>query len=84
MNKGGKKGVADNKKHRSTLKANPMKPTNHESKDSDPEEANTLFNFIDKTYQANLGKLTAGVSPAAIETAYFSWIAQSSHNLQEP
>lgn len=36
----------------------------------------SVFRFTDKLYQANLGKLTAGVSPAALETAYFSWVAQ--------
>lgn len=40
------------------------------------EKTDTIFKYMDKTYQANLGKLTAGVSPAALGTAYFSWIAQ--------
>lgn len=45
-------------------------------KDCDLQESDTIFSFIDKSYQANLGKLTAGISPAALETAYFSWMAQ--------
>ncbi len=49
---------------------------NQDCKDCDPEDTDTLFSFLDKTYQANLGKLTAGVSPAALSTAYYSWIAQ--------
>lgn len=49
---------------------------NEEHKDSSPQESDSVFSYIDKSYQANLGKFTAGVSPAAIETAYFSWIAQ--------
>ena len=40
----------------------------------------TIFSDIDKYYQANLGKLTLGISPAALETAYFSWIAQLSQS----
>ncbi len=42
----------------------------------DPLETDSVFRFTDKFYQANLGKLTAGISPAALETAYFSWVAQ--------
>lgn len=44
-----------------------------EGYDSEPD---TLFSYMDRTYQANLGKLTAGISPAAISTAYYSWGAQ--------
>lgn len=39
-------------------------------------KSETLFDFMDKTYQANLGKITSGISPAAILTAYYSWGAQ--------
>lgn len=42
----------------------------------DPPESDSFFRFLDKSYQANLGKFTAGVSPAALATSYFSWIAQ--------
>jgi polyhydroxyalkanoate synthase len=45
-------------------------------KKNEPPETDSLFRFMDKFYQANLGKLTAGVSPAALATSYFSWIAQ--------
>ncbi len=45
-------------------------------KDCDPEEKNTLFNFINKSFQSNLGKWTVGISPAALGTAYFSWMSQ--------
>lgn len=49
----------------------------HSAADKDqPVETDSLFRFMDKFYQANLGKLTAGISPAAIETSYFSWLAQ--------
>jgi len=44
--------------------------------DCDPEETNNIFNLIDKFYQANLGKLTASISPASIGISYFSWMAQ--------
>lgn len=36
----------------------------------------SFFRFLDRYYQANLAKLTAGMSPAALETSYFSWVAQ--------
>lgn len=41
-----------------------------------PPETDSVFRFMDKFYQANLGKLTAGISPAALQSSYFSWIAQ--------
>ncbi len=43
---------------------------------NEPPETDSLFRFMDKLYQANLGKITAGVSPAALGTSYFSWMAQ--------
>ncbi|BCA94524.1 PHA synthase [Legionella antarctica] len=39
-------------------------------------ESDSLFRFMDKLYQANLGKITAGVSPAALGASYFSWMSQ--------
>ena len=39
-------------------------------------EIDTVFRIMDKLYQAKLGKFTAGVSPAALVTAHFTWIAQ--------
>lgn len=47
-----------------------------ECKDCDPQEMGDIFNFIDKIYQAQLAKFTAGISPAALATANFSWGAQ--------
>lgn len=41
-----------------------------------PEEPENFFNIFDKVFQANLAKMTAGVSPAALATAYFSWASQ--------
>ncbi|MBN9231231.1 MAG: PHA synthase [Legionella sp. 40-6] len=46
------------------------------SKDFDAHEPNDIFDFINKTFQANLGKYTAGLSPAALCSASFSWGAQ--------
>ncbi|CDZ77835.1 Poly-beta-hydroxybutyrate polymerase [Legionella massiliensis] len=40
---------------------------------TNPDE---FFDFIDRYYQANLAKLTAGMSPAAFGTAYYSWLSQ--------
>lgn len=52
------------------------KSIHHTSKENDPIETNDIFNLLDKYYQANLGKLTASVSPAAVSTSYFAWGAQ--------
>ncbi len=35
-----------------------------------------LFTFLDKFFQANLAKVTAGISPAALTSAYCSWLSQ--------
>src|SRR3989338_1520949 len=35
-----------------------------------------FFNFLTTLFQANLGKTTAGISPAAVHTAFFSWLVQ--------
>ncbi|RUR10716.1 alpha/beta fold hydrolase [Legionella septentrionalis] len=42
----------------------------------DSKEPEEFFNFMDRLFQAYLAKGTAGISPAAIATAYFSWLAQ--------
>ncbi len=34
------------------------------------------FDLIDKSYQAQLGHITSGISPAAMMTVYCSWLAQ--------
>ncbi len=39
-------------------------------------EQNNFFNFMDRWSQAQLAKMTAGISPAAVRTAYFSWASQ--------
>lgn len=39
-----------------------------------------FFNFVDTLFQANLAKMTAGISPAALATAYFAWLAQLSQS----
>jgi polyhydroxyalkanoate synthase len=42
------------------------------------DEANSenFFKFFDQLFQANLAKMTLGISPAALGTAYYSWLAQ--------
>ncbi len=40
------------------------------------EELRYFFNIFNKTYQANLGKVSMGMSPAAIGTAYSAWMWQ--------
>jgi len=34
------------------------------------------FDVMDKAFQAQLGQYTSGISPAALSTAYFSWLSQ--------
>lgn len=43
---------------------------------SGTETPETVFNNLDRFFQANLAKLTAGISPAALGTAYYSWLSQ--------
>ena len=40
------------------------------------KEYTDFFNLVDKLYQANLAKMTLGISPAGMRTAWFSWISQ--------
>ena len=42
----------------------------------DKKNATKYFNFLDKFFQANLARLTAGISPAEVYINYFSWITQ--------
>jgi polyhydroxyalkanoate synthase subunit PhaC len=42
--------------------------------DHEQTETNNVFDLIDKYYQANLGKVTASISPAAIATSYLNLI----------
>ncbi|MBL7480441.1 PHA/PHB synthase family protein [Legionella bononiensis] len=51
-------------------------PNQQQDTNGDSNEQDTIFSIIDKLYQAKLGKLTAGISPAALLTAHYSWIAQ--------
>lgn len=39
-----------------------------------------LFNFLDRFFQANLAKFTAGISPATLASAYCSWLTQLAIN----
>lgn len=51
-------------------------PESNKKKEEPGSEEDSFFRFLDRYYQANLAKLTAGMSPAALETSYFSWVAQ--------
>jgi polyhydroxyalkanoate synthase len=42
----------------------------------DLETRDNIFDFIDQFFQANLGKLTAGLNPSTFSTAYFAWLLQ--------
>lgn len=44
----------------------------------DSEIIDELFTCIDRLFQANVAKFTAGISPAALATSWFSWMAQLS------
>jgi polyhydroxyalkanoate synthase len=39
-------------------------------------ELTFFFDFLNKLFQANLAKITLGVSPAELSSAYVSWLAQ--------
>ena len=66
----------EKKKPQPRTKNKKIRPSHSEEKKSEHEDPDSLFKFIDRTYQANLAKLTGGVSPSTVETAYFSWVAQ--------
>lgn len=38
--------------------------------------ANSFFDFLNKFYQAKLGQLTHGISPASVMSPYFAWGSQ--------
>lgn len=42
----------------------------------DPIIIDELFKSVDRIFQANVAKFTAGISPAAVATSWFSWGAQ--------
>lgn len=46
------------------------------SDDIDLNKPADFFCLIDKSFQANLGKVTGGISPAALITVFFSWFSQ--------
>ncbi|WP_392536716.1 PHA/PHB synthase family protein [Legionella sp. 227] len=43
---------------------------------TDSDELTHFFSFLTQFFQANLGKVTAGMSPAALRIAFFSWLVQ--------
>lgn len=53
---------------------------------AESQKAHHFFEFLNRFYQANLAKMTLGISPAALSTAYYSWftqLAQSPGTLME-
>lgn len=72
MNNTEKKPTTRTKKAKDESK----KPGANQAQENKAPETDSLFRFMDKFYQANLGKITAAISPAAIGTSYFSWLAQ--------
>lgn len=46
----------------------------------DENDAHNIFQLIDKIYQANLAKVTGGISPAGLRTMYFAWLSQLSQS----
>ncbi len=44
--------------------------------DFDSDNRYKFFDLIDRYFQANLGKLTAGLNPTSFSTAYFAWLMQ--------
>ncbi len=77
MKRVAKEDAIEHTKSQAKIKKNQTNPLKHLlHKKEEAEETDSLFRFMDKFYQANLAKLTAGVSPAALGTAYYSWMAQ--------
>lgn len=54
----------------------PKKNKARKKNPAQPESEDSYFNDIDKYFQANLAKVTMGISPAALATSYFSWCSQ--------
>ena len=44
----------------------------------DSKKLEAFFRFLDRFYQAKLGKLTAGLNPAALGAAFYTWLLQLS------
>jgi polyhydroxyalkanoate synthase len=61
------------KPSQSTETMTPVTAPSLVNKGMDSEE---FFNVIDKLYQANLAKMTAGISPAGLRNVYFTWFSQ--------
>lgn len=40
------------------------------------DELKAFFTFFNKIYQANLAKISMGISPAALASAYYTWVFQ--------
>lgn len=38
--------------------------------------SDNYFDLIDQKFQAQLGQMTSGISPAALATSYYSWLSQ--------
>lgn len=45
-------------------------------KPSEKHDPQTIYKLIDRLYQANIAKVTQGISPAEIRTVIFAWISQ--------
>ncbi len=43
---------------------------------TDSTDTNTVFSLINTAFQANLGKMSRGMSPASVGSTWFSWISQ--------
>lgn len=46
----------------------------------DIENMDQFFDFLNRIFQANLGKLTAGMSPSTVSIAFYAWLAQLAIN----
>ena len=51
-------------------------PQTEEPFNADDEGPQSFFKLIDRFFQANLAKLTHGVSPAGVRTSFVAWILQ--------
>jgi polyhydroxyalkanoate synthase len=74
MGKTGKKGRSDNSQAKG--ESTNSLPYGWSGEERDSLESADFFTYMDKLYQANLARLTAGISPSALGTSFFSWLSQ--------
>src|SRR3990167_4248920 len=65
-----------NKLEKTNVSSESLGPISTHNDLTSPEEPSNFFIMFDKLFQANLSKISMGISPAAIGGAYYAWILQ--------